>query len=400
MKIDQTPQLDFKDVLIRPKRSTLNSRSEVNIEREFAFPYSSLKWKGVPIIAANMDTTGTFGVYDVLSKNNIITCLNKFYTIEDFKKQTLNPDFFMISTGIDESRFGELNEIIQFTKAKWICVDVANGYMKQIVTYCEKLRASFPDKIIVAGNVATREMVEELILNGKVDVVKVGIGPGSACLTRLKTGVGVPQLSAIIECADAAHGCGGYIIGDGGITCPGDMSKAFGGGADFVMVGGTDHDYVNPVKFNDAWNHEDLDEPALWRDAMSKEINDMVKKKDWRRTKRSDIPQYRRVIGNKWFFKQKGNGIYRARLVALGYYQAPGVDNEDSFSLVVVDITYRIIVIMSMVWKFQLEIVDVETVFLYGDLDEEIYMKMPVGIQEILDEADDWDDCVVLDKAM
>ena len=238
MKIDQTPQLDFKDVLIRPKRSTLNSRSEVNIEREFAFPYSSLKWKGVPIIAANMDTTGTFGVYDVLSKNNIITCLNNFYTIEDFKKQTLHPDFFMISTGIDESRFSELNEIIQFTKAKWICVDVANGYMKQIVTYCEKLRASFPDKIIVAGNVATREMVEELILNGKVDVVKVGIGPGSACLTRLKTGVGVPQLSAIIECADAAHGCGVYIIGDGGITCPGDMSKAFGGGADFVMVGG------------------------------------------------------------------------------------------------------------------------------------------------------------------
>jgi len=238
MKIDQTPQLDFKDVLIRPKRSTLNSRSEVNIEREFAFPYSSLKWKGVPIIAANMDTTGTFGVYNVLSKNNIITCLNKFYNIKDFKKQTLNPDFFMISTGIDESRFSELNEIIQFTKAKWICVDVANGYMKQIVTYCEKLRASFPDKIIVAGNVATREMVEELILNGKVDVVKVGIGPGSACLTRLKTGVGVPQLSAIIDCADAAHGCGGYIIGDGGITCPGDMSKAFGGGADFVMVGG------------------------------------------------------------------------------------------------------------------------------------------------------------------
>jgi GMP reductase len=238
MKIDQTPQLDFKDVLIRPKRSTLNSRSEVNIEREFVFPYSSLIWKGVPIIAANMDTTGTFGVYKVLSKNNIITCLNKFYTIEDFKTQTLNPDFFMISTGIDESRFSELNEIIQFTKAKWICVDVANGYMKQIVRYCEKLRASFPDKIIVAGNVATREMVEELILNGKVDVVKVGIGPGSACLTRLKTGVGVPQLSAIIECADAAHGCGGYIIGDGGITCPGDMSKAFGGGADFVMVGG------------------------------------------------------------------------------------------------------------------------------------------------------------------
>ena len=150
----------------------------------------------------------------------------------------LNPDYFMISTGIQESGFSNLNDIITLTKAKWICVDVANGYMKQVITYCEKLRASFPNHIIVAGNVATREIVEELIINGKVDGVKVGIGPGSACLTRLKTGVGVPQLTAIIECADAAHGLGGFIIGDGGITCPGDMSKAFGGGADFVMVGG------------------------------------------------------------------------------------------------------------------------------------------------------------------
>ena len=96
----------------------------------------------------------------------------------------------------------------------------------------------YPKKIIVAGNVATREMVEELIINGKVDGCKIGIGPGSACLTRLKTGVGVPQLSAIIECADSAHGVGGFIIGDGGITCPGDMAKAFCGGADFVMMGG------------------------------------------------------------------------------------------------------------------------------------------------------------------
>ena len=243
MKIETTPQLDFHNVLIRPKRTTISSRSEVDLEREFTFVHSTLKWKGVPIIAANMDTTGTFEIYDVLSKHKMITCLNKFYNVKDFsqrneKNMTLNPDYFMISTGIDESQMSSLYDLVEYSNAKWICVDVANGYMEQVVTYCEKLRAVFPDKIIIAGNVATREMVEELIINGKVDGVKVGIGPGSACLTRLKTGVGVPQLSAIIDCADAAHGCGGFIIGDGGITCPGDMAKAFGGGADFVMCGG------------------------------------------------------------------------------------------------------------------------------------------------------------------
>tara|TARA_B100001093_G_scaffold520296_1_gene614432 strand:+ start:12614 stop:13654 length:1041 start_codon:yes stop_codon:yes gene_type:complete len=243
MKIDTTPQLDFHNVLIRPKRTTITSRSEVDLEREFSFPHSTLKWKGVPIISANMDTTGTFEVYDELSKHKMITCLNKFYNAKDFKKRNddgnpLNPDYFMISTGINESAMSQLHDTVYESKAKWICVDVANGYMEQMITYCEKLRVCFPDKIIVAGNVATREMVEALIINGKVDGVKIGIGPGSACLTRLKTGVGVPQLSAIIDCADAAHGCGGFIIGDGGITCPGDMSKAFGGGADFVMCGG------------------------------------------------------------------------------------------------------------------------------------------------------------------
>lgn len=242
MKIETTPQLDFHNVLIRPKRTTISSRSQVNLEREISFPHSSLKWKGVPIIAANMDTTGTFEVYDQLVKHKMITCFNKFYNINDYKEKIsgtgLDPDYFMISTGIDESGFGTLCDIVEVSKCKWICIDVANGYMEQVVHFCKKVRATFPDKIIVAGNVATREMVEELIINGKVDVVKVGIGPGSACLTRLKTGVGVPQLSAIIDCADAAHGCGGYIIGDGGITCPGDMSKAFGGGADFIMCGG------------------------------------------------------------------------------------------------------------------------------------------------------------------
>jgi len=249
MKIDYTPQLDFNNVLIRPKRTVLNSRSNVDMEREFKFPHSKQVWKGVPVIAANMDTTGTFGVYDVLSKHKMITSLHKFYGIDDFKSKELNPDYFMVSTGINFDKIEELKNIVSITKAKWLCIDVANGYMKKMVDFCRLVRDIFPNLIIVAGNVATREMVEELIINGKVDIVKIGIGPGSACLTRMKTGVGVPQLSAIIECADAAHGLGGFIIGDGGITCPGDMSKAFGGGADFVMMGGqfAGHD-ENPGK--------------------------------------------------------------------------------------------------------------------------------------------------------
>ena len=144
----------------------------------------------------------------------------------------------MVSTGISDTDFENLKEIVNNIECKWICIDIANGYISSFVQYCKKVRDEFPDKIIVAGNVVTREMVEELILSGGVDIIKVGIGPGSACTTRLKTGVGMPQLSAILECADAAHGVGGQIISDGGITCPGDMAKAFGAGSDFVMVGG------------------------------------------------------------------------------------------------------------------------------------------------------------------
>jgi len=238
MKIEQETKHDFSDVLIRPKRTTMSSRSEVDLEREFSFPHSTLKWKGVPIIAANMDTIGTYEVYNVLSKHKIITSLHKFYTADDFKSMTLNPDFFMVSTGIKTRDIERLDSIMKVVDVKFICIDVANGYMEELIEVCSRIRAKYPDKIIVAGNVVTREITEELILRGKVDIVKIGIGPGSACLTRSQTGVGMPQLSAIMECADAAHGVNGYIIGDGGITCPGDVAKGFGGGADFIMVGG------------------------------------------------------------------------------------------------------------------------------------------------------------------
>ena len=238
-KIESGEKLDFNQVLIRPKRSTLSSRSQISLEREFKFKYSTYTWTGVPIIAANMDTTGTFEVYQCLKEHKIITALHKFYTLEDYQKHYhLDPDYFMVSTGISDKDFSNLESIVSSINCKWICIDVANGYMEALVIFCQKVRQRFPEKIIVAGNIVTREMAEELILNGKVDVCKAGIGPGSVCTTRLKTGVGMPQLSAILECADAAHGVGGHIISDGGITCPGDMAKAFGAGADFVMVGG------------------------------------------------------------------------------------------------------------------------------------------------------------------
>ena len=252
MKLDTTPHLDFNNVLIRPQRTTISSRSEVSLERTFSFKNSKKTWTGVPIMSSNMDTTGTFEVSNVLGRHDMITCLNKFYNIYDYdnyiinKKKELSKEAFskyikniVVSIGIHDNDFNNLVKILNFVpEIQWICIDVANGYMKKLVDFCKKVRDKYPNKIIIAGNVATGEMTQELIINGGVDVVKVGIGPGSACLTRLKTGVGIPQLSAIISCADAAHGCGGYIIGDGGITCPGDMAKAFGGGADFVMCGG------------------------------------------------------------------------------------------------------------------------------------------------------------------
>ena len=238
-KIEYEELLDYSDVLIRPKRSTMKSRNDVDIERTFKFKWSNLEWKGVPLIAANMDTTGTFEVYDVLSQYKIVTALHKFYTKDDFlNKGHLDANMFMVSTGISDADYTRLTEILSVVECNWICIDIANGYLSSLVDFCKKVRLAFPDKILIAGNVATREMVEELLINGQVDIVKVGIGPGSVCTTRLKTGVGVPQLSAVLECSDAAHGLGGLIIADGGITCPGDVSKAFGGCADFVMMGG------------------------------------------------------------------------------------------------------------------------------------------------------------------
>jgi GMP reductase len=243
MRIINEVKLDFKDVLILPKRSTLESRSQVSLERTFHFRNSNRHWTGIPIIISNMDTTGTFAMAQVMSKLKILTCIHKFYTISEWISflTYLEPEQFnhvIVCSGIADGDFEKLDEILSLDeRLHWICLDVANGYTEKFVGKVEQLRNKYPKHIIIAGNVVTGEMTEELILSG-ADIIKCGIGNGSVCTTRIKTGVGCPQLSAIIECADSAHGLKGHLLGDGGCTNSGDISKAFAGGADFIMLGG------------------------------------------------------------------------------------------------------------------------------------------------------------------
>ena len=246
MYIESDVKLDFNNVLIKPKRSVLQSRGDVDLNVEYRFRYG-YQWKGntIPIMISNMDTTGTFSMAKVAMDLNIFTCIHKHYTVDDWIEnyeylKTFNNwyNYIAVSSGSKDSDISKLDEILNaIPEIKFICLDVANGYTEHFVSVVESCRIKYPNHVIIAGSVVTKEMTEELLLKG-ADIIKVGIGSGSVCTTRIKTAVGYPQLSAIIECADAAHGLKGHIIADGGCTCPGDFSKAFGGGADFVMSGG------------------------------------------------------------------------------------------------------------------------------------------------------------------
>ena len=260
MRIDNEVKLDFKDVLIRPKRSTLGSRKDIDLNRKFSFRnyeyhghpkfIDNPHFKGIPIMASNMDGVGTMEMADTLAQQQIMTCLVKTYSVNqlvdyfdhDGTVRTpvgLRAEHVAMSIGItdqDHEKFRKVYEQVD-NMLKYVCIDVANGYSERFVGFVKQFRQLYPNIVIIAGNVVTGEMTEELILSG-ADIVKVGIGPGSVCTTRIQTGVGYPQLSAVIECADAAHGLGGHIIADGGCTSPGDVAKAFAGGADFVMLGG------------------------------------------------------------------------------------------------------------------------------------------------------------------
>jgi GMP reductase len=244
MKIEDGVKLDYSDVLIRPKRSTLTSRKEVSLERTFQFKHSHRTWSGTPIMAANMDGVGTLNMAKTLGKQGIFTCLVKSYSVDQVVDYLNSYGDFRInqtavSIGINEPdliKFEEIKSKVRPGRLNYVCIDVANGYSQRFVDVVRQMRKQYPNLTIIAGNVVTREMTEELIMSG-ADIVKIGIGPGAVCTTRLVTGVGYPQLSAVIECADAAHGLGGHVIADGGCTCPGDVAKAFGAGADFVMLG-------------------------------------------------------------------------------------------------------------------------------------------------------------------
>ena len=241
MRIEEDLKIDYSDVLFRPKRSTLSSRKDVNLKRTYKFKYSNSEWSGIPIMAANMDGVGELGVAEKMSEFDMITCLTKQHDIKklnQYKKIKSIYKNVALSIGIKKEDFDRLDKLLkEFNFIKFICIDVANGYSERFSKFIKSVREKYPTKTIIAGNVVTADMTQELILSG-ADIVKVGIGPGSVCTTRIQTGVGYPQLSAVIECADAAHGLGAHIIADGGCTCPGDVAKGFGAGADFVMLGG------------------------------------------------------------------------------------------------------------------------------------------------------------------
>lgn len=247
-------QLDYCDVMIKPKRSTLNSRSEPDVYRTYKMKHTNRSLYGNGLMIANMATTGTFAMAEVMAKNLMFTCLHKHYSFEEIKefleknkniivyekddeKDLMFLDHIFVSTGIKEGDYEKICKILDLGLCKNLCIDIANGYIPKLLDFVKKIREQYPDLIIMVGNVVTGDMVQDIILSG-ADIVKCGIGGGSACLTRLKTSCGRPQFSTVLECAEAAHAVDGMICADGGITCPGDICKAYGAGADFVMVGG------------------------------------------------------------------------------------------------------------------------------------------------------------------
>ena len=233
-KILDDIKLDFKDVLIKPKSSKILSRQNVNLERSFRFKYYTKELNCIPIMASNMATIGTPQMAKTLAENKCLTVLHKFISDNDISE--LDTNYSIISTGINKQDIERATYIIQNSNIDKICIDIANGYLSNMITTIKYFRTMFPDILIIAGNIVTPHRSLELIAAG-ADIIKVGIGSGACCLTRLKTGIGYPQLSAVIECYEHIHSEHGHIVSDGGISSAADVCKAFGGGASFVMIG-------------------------------------------------------------------------------------------------------------------------------------------------------------------
>ena len=243
--VSGTAKLDFRDALIVPRKTSIHSRKDVSLSRHITFK-NNVCWEGTPIIASNMDTVSNLETFKVLSKYDYITCFPKFYNKiwlnQSVPEELAHTDHYMISCGVSEYDITMASKLINKLalmghNVKFVCIDVANGYMTSVNDACIKMRYMHPNIVLVAGNVVTPEATYDLIENAGVDIVKIGIGSGSVCTTRLKAGVGYPQLAAVLDCCHAAHSAKGYIISDGGIIHPCDISKAFGAGADFVMCG-------------------------------------------------------------------------------------------------------------------------------------------------------------------
>ena len=238
---------DFKNVMIIPKKSYVQSRKDVKLIKNFNFktPKGIVPWNGIPIISSNMDTVSNLETFKVLSSNKYLTCFpkhfNKLWNNDCFPSELYCVNNYMLSCGTNDYH----EAILLINRLQWndihvkfLCVDIANGYLQELQDVCKILSDKYPGMVIAAGNVVTPDLVHELITECGVNIVKVGIGSGSVCETTLKTGVGYPQLSAVMECSHAAKEAGGYIISDGGVRSVCDVTKAFAGGADFVMIGG------------------------------------------------------------------------------------------------------------------------------------------------------------------
>lgn len=295
MRIENEIKLDYKDVMIRPKRSEAPSRKDVTLEKTYTFLNSKTKWSGIPILASNMDTTGTLAMAKELAKHQMMTCLHKHYSDEDliaFFDRNKNPacDFAFYTLGIKDEDVEKLTRVANAVdQIHNICVDVANGYTEYFVSRIKRLREKFPNSVIMAGNVCTPEMVSELILSGAADIVKIGIGPGSVCTTRIITGIGYPQLSAVIECADAAHGLRGHVCADGGCSEPGDVAKAFGAGADFVMLGNM---FAGHEECEGEWEYAVSEEGSHWRTSDQRHTHDELVAQGWKHIRKNALCFY------------------------------------------------------------------------------------------------------------
>ncbi len=237
-------KLDYGNVLLVPgTRTNVTSRKLVNLNCRISFNHNEKTvYEGIPIMAANMDGVGSFAMADALIRHRIFTCLAKMHSEENlikfFSEDSLRRDYCAITVGLrhmDREKFKSVNQ--NAGPIKFACLDVANGHTQRFVSFLEEFRSEFPEVVIIAGNVVTPEQTEILVKAG-ADLVKIGIGGGSVCETRIKTGVGYPQFSAVVECGHAAREAGAHIVADGGCTCPGDVAKALAAGSAFVMLGG------------------------------------------------------------------------------------------------------------------------------------------------------------------